>query len=59
MRAVWAEPRLVVEGQFQGWTADRLLRQASFKGVISKSIPSPAPLMELLLRETTIASIVD
>jgi bifunctional non-homologous end joining protein LigD len=30
--AVWVEPRLVVEGQFRGWTTDELLRQASFKG---------------------------
>jgi bifunctional non-homologous end joining protein LigD len=31
--AVWVEPRLVVEGQYRGWTTDKLLRQASFKGV--------------------------
>ncbi|HXW24463.1 MAG TPA: DNA ligase D, partial [Xanthobacteraceae bacterium] len=29
----WAEPQLVCEVEFRGWTADRLLRQASFKGL--------------------------
>jgi bifunctional non-homologous end joining protein LigD len=29
----WVEPRLVAEVDYAGWTADGLLRQASFKGV--------------------------
>ncbi|HUI96916.1 MAG TPA: DNA ligase D [Xanthobacteraceae bacterium] len=29
----WARPELVIEAQFRGWTADGLVRQASFKGV--------------------------
>ncbi|MFH5926099.1 DNA ligase D [Roseomonas xinghualingensis] len=29
----WVEPRLVAEVDYTGWTADGLLRQASFKGV--------------------------
>ncbi len=29
----WAEPQLVCEVQYRGWTADSLLRQASFKGI--------------------------
>ena len=29
----WVDPRLVCDVEFRGWTADRLLRQASFKGL--------------------------
>ncbi len=29
----WVEPRIVVEIEFRGWTADRVVRQASLKGV--------------------------
>jgi bifunctional non-homologous end joining protein LigD len=29
----WVEPRLVAEIDYTGWTADGLLRQASFKGI--------------------------
>lgn len=29
----WVEPRLVAEVDYAGWTADGLLRQASFKGI--------------------------
>jgi bifunctional non-homologous end joining protein LigD len=29
----WVEPKTVIEAQFRGWTADALVRQASFKGV--------------------------
>ena len=32
-RAVWVEPKLVVEGEFTTWTMDKLLRQTAFKGV--------------------------
>jgi bifunctional non-homologous end joining protein LigD len=30
---VWVKPELVIEADFRGWTADRILRHASFKGV--------------------------
>jgi bifunctional non-homologous end joining protein LigD len=30
---IWAEPRLVAEVEFRGWTHDEVLRQASFKGL--------------------------
>jgi bifunctional non-homologous end joining protein LigD len=29
----WVEPRMVIETQLRGWTADGLVRQAAFKGV--------------------------
>jgi bifunctional non-homologous end joining protein LigD len=29
----WAEPQLVCEVEYRSWTADRLIRQASFKGL--------------------------
>jgi len=31
--AVWVEPRLVAEVDYAGWTADGLLRQATYKGL--------------------------
>jgi bifunctional non-homologous end joining protein LigD len=31
--AVWVKPKLVAEIEFRGWTSDRLLRHASFKGL--------------------------
>ncbi|MDN5928587.1 MAG: DNA ligase D [Hyphomicrobiales bacterium] len=31
--AVWVDPRLVAEVEFRSWTADRILRHASFQGL--------------------------
>jgi bifunctional non-homologous end joining protein LigD len=30
---VWVAPRMVIEANFRDWTADRLVRQAAFKGI--------------------------
>jgi bifunctional non-homologous end joining protein LigD len=30
---VWVQPQVVIEANFRDWTADRLVRQAAFKGV--------------------------
>ncbi len=32
-QAIWVEPRLVAEVEFRAWTADRILRHASFRGL--------------------------
>ena len=32
-RIVWVEPVLVAEVEFRGWTGDRMLRHASYKGL--------------------------
>ena len=31
--AIWVEPRLVAQVEFKTWTADRVLRAASFQGL--------------------------
>jgi bifunctional non-homologous end joining protein LigD len=47
----WTEPKIVIEAQLRGWTADGLVRQASFKGIredkppteVVREIPIEAP----------------
>jgi bifunctional non-homologous end joining protein LigD len=38
--ALWVEPKLVAEVAFRTWTRDRLVRQASFKGLREDKPPS-------------------
>ena len=33
---VWVEPRLVAEVEYRGWSADKLLRHASFKSILAR-----------------------
>ncbi len=48
--ALWVQPELVAEVQFSTWTADNLVRQASFKGLredkkaaeVRREIPDPS-----------------
>jgi bifunctional non-homologous end joining protein LigD len=47
----WVEPRLVGEIEFRGWTQDRMLRAASFKGLREDKPPE-----EIVLETAPIAS---
>jgi bifunctional non-homologous end joining protein LigD len=42
----WVEPRLVADIQFRGWSPDRLLRQAAFKGIREDKAPEDVVLEE-------------
>ena len=39
-KARWVEPQVVISAEFADWTSDRLLRQASFTGVVIDRDPS-------------------
>jgi bifunctional non-homologous end joining protein LigD len=44
--AIWVEPRLVAEVEFAEWTADRILRHPSYKGLKEREeLPPLEPLM--------------
>jgi bifunctional non-homologous end joining protein LigD len=49
----WAQPRLVCEVEFGGWSADRLVRQSSFKGLREDK---PADNVTVEIRSTEPAS---
>lgn len=40
----WVEPRLVADIQFRGWSPDKLLRQAAFKGLREDKAPKDVKL---------------
>lgn len=40
----WVEPRLVADIQFRGWSPDKLLRQAAFKGLREDKAPEDVTL---------------
>jgi bifunctional non-homologous end joining protein LigD len=42
----WVEPRLVADVQFRGWSPDKLLRQAAFKGIREDKVPEDVVLDE-------------
>ena len=48
----WVEPRLVADIQFRGWSPDKLLRQAAFKGIREDKAPKDVVLEEPWSRTT-------
>ncbi|MGE0007991.1 MAG: DNA ligase D [Parvibaculaceae bacterium] len=49
----WVEPRIVADIQFRGWSPDRLLRQAAFKGIREDKAPEDVVLHEPWKRMVT------
>lgn len=49
----WVEPRLVADVQFRGWSPDKLLRQAAFKGIREDKAPEDVALHEPWARTAT------
>ncbi|MGE3877207.1 MAG: DNA ligase D, partial [Parvibaculaceae bacterium] len=49
----WVEPRIVADIQFRGWSPDRLLRQAAFKGIREDKAPEDVVLDEPWNRKMT------
>ena len=52
----WVEPRLVADIEFRGWSPDKLLRQAAFKGIREDKAPDDVVLDEPWKRKTTRAT---
>lgn len=56
----WVEPRLVADIQFRGWSPDKLLRQAAFKGLREDKAPEDVrleiPQEQTNRREKTVTS---
>jgi bifunctional non-homologous end joining protein LigD len=49
----WVEPRIVADIQFRGWSPDRLLWQAAFKGIREDKVPEDVVLEEPWSRTVT------
>ena len=47
----WAEPRLVCEVEFRGWSADKLIRQSAFKGLREDRAPEEI-VLDVALQKT-------
>jgi ATP-dependent DNA ligase len=54
--AIWVEPRLVAQVEFKTWTADRLLRAASFQGLREDKRATEVRLEHTMTKGSTVRS---